>query len=342
MEPLEKILCLEPAYVSQFPCRRDRSRCPFHLADACPYEHMRRVNDIFERSFSLLCPSAARIILSQDAGFFLRYHTYSISDLKRADQDKPADVPELSYLLELQRASLRILKAADYTINERLVLLGIYLEDAADFIRDGRGNHLDTLLKSYCSPFFKERFQTAVKNISFKPIQHLDFLWKAIKKLADDPALLSPEQLKQARSAFRLDLTPPDLHRVASAWSAGEHNLTRFVLYRFPHLQENLLTHAFYTLFVPIWIPGGIIHNYWVFVTLWKLWEFFLTASATIKRNQLTEKDILTLSSSMARILPSSSGRAAIEEILDGQEDASIELFGKLFHITAQNPAQEL
>lgn len=339
MEPLEKVLCLEPAYASQFPCRKDSAACPFHLADACPYACMRRINDIFERSFSLLCPAAARIILNQDAGFSLRYNTCSSSALKPSSQDKPADVPELTYLLELQRASLTILKAADYTINERLVLLGIYLEDASDFIRDGRGNHLDTLLKSYRSPFFKERFQTAVKNISFKPVLHLDFLWKAIKKLSDDPALLSDEQLKQTRSAFRLDLTPPDFHRVANAWIAGEHNLTRFVLYRFPHLQENLLTHALYTLFVPVWIPGGIVHNYWVFVTLWKLWEFFLTAAATIKRSQLSEKDILTLSSSMARILPSSSGRAAIESVLEGQEDASIELFGKLFHITSQESA---
>lgn len=172
----QTFLCVQPTYLDGFRC--DISTCPLGRVrpdERCPALRDLRIHDIYERSLLLSCPHAAGAILPLMTSFRFQTRRLSAEALSPANQDLPSlqePLPELSYLLDLQRASLHILSMRRYPMNARLVLLGIFLEDALDSISDGRGYQLGKIIKSYASPFFEARFHEALKisSLSRSPI----------------------------------------------------------------------------------------------------------------------------------------------------------------------------
>ena len=157
-------LCIAPRHVTSFTCRAVPPRCPA-LRDL-------HLSSLYERSLLLVCPHAAAQVLFFRGKFHFEMNSVPAGSLRPANQDVPTldePLPELSYILDLQRTCLRILETQKYTIDVRLILLGLYLEDAVDFISDGHGYDLGKIIKSYESPLFAARFDAALRNVKFDP-----------------------------------------------------------------------------------------------------------------------------------------------------------------------------
>ena len=139
-------LAVWPAYLAGFRC--ERPDCPLGrtAADApCPALRDFRIHAVCERSLRLDCPRAAHYVLAASAPFHFesqRLPAAALSPANRQLASLAEPRPEHAFLLDLQRTSLRLLKAQAYPLDARLVLLGIYLEDAVAYIEDGRGYKL--------------------------------------------------------------------------------------------------------------------------------------------------------------------------------------------------------
>lgn len=329
-------LTVWPAYLAGFRC--ERPDCPLGrtAADApCPALRDIRIHAVCERSLRLDCPRAAHYVLAAPESFHFesqRLPAAALSPANRQLASLAEPRPEHAFLLDLQRTSLRLLKAQAYPLDARLVLLGIYLEDAVAYIEDGRGYKLGELVKSYASPLFAARFHEALKNIAFEPLAHLDFLIGILKELTDTQDLaLDAADLALVRRAYRLD-GPPDLDRVRRTYALNRRAFERAAL-TLPHFPERLLLHQFYTELYPCAVPGGIIHNYWLFVLSCKLAELLLTAHAALERQQLTTAHLAEAIAKTARLPQTRSGLSVLERTLDGREDDSLRLFRLLYHI---------
>lgn len=101
-----------------------------------------------------------------------------------------------------------------------------------------------------------------------------------------------------------------------------------------PCVPEQLLLHQFYTELYPCACPGGIIHNYWLFVLAWKISELLLTALAAIERDSLSFSAICTLLARTSRLPQDPHTRPILERALDGKEDDSVRFFRILFDIS--------
>ena len=331
-------LCIAPRHVTSFTCRA--ASCP--LADGgpvpprCPALRDLHLSSLYERSLMLVCPHAAAQVLFFRGKFHFEMNSIPTGSLRPANRDVPTldePLPELSYILDLQRTCLRILETQKYTIDVRLILLGLYLEDAVDFISDGHGYDLGKIIKSYESPLFAARFDAALRNVKFDPLKHLDFLWGIVRTLASAPgAPLDREDFAQTASAFHLDAPAPDLAQIARAWPVCRRSLEGYVLLPHEKLLENFLLHQFYTELYPCAVPGGLIHNYWIFVLGYKVFELLLTGRAAIGRQSFNDAELAAFAARAARLLQTPAGLHAIETALAPREEDSLGLFNLLFH----------
>lgn len=331
------VLCIQPAYLDGFRC--DLSDCPLgriRPEERCPALRDLRIHDVYERSLLLSCPHAASAILPRMTSFRFATRRLPAEALSPANKTPPSlrePRPEHSYLLDLQRASLHILSMHRYPMNARLVLLGIFLEDALEAIEGGHGYHLGKIMKSYASPFFEARFHEALKNIEFEPLAHLDFLVGLLQTLAaEEGGPLTSEDLLRTRHAYHLD-EAPDLARLRRTYLVNRRESGRLTLL-LPSVPERLLLHQFYTELYPCACPGGIIHNYWLFVLTWKISELLLTALAAIERDSLSLSAICTLLARTSHLPQNPLSRGHLERALDGKEDDSVRLFRILFDIS--------
>lgn len=335
---VETALCVAPRYVSSFVC--PEPRCPFLPTDGrpsrCPVLRDLHLSSIYERSLLLACPAACEYVLSQTGKFHFQTAMLPESRFRAANRQIPTlgePLPELSYILDLQRTSLRLLSMPKYPLNVRLILLGLYLEDAADFIERGQGYALGKIIKSYGSPLFEARFHEALRNVKFDPLQHLDFLWGILKDIAKAPGSpLAPEDSLRTARAFHLG-SAGDLSRIARAYPVCRRSLESYVLLPRPQLLENLLLHQFYTELYPCAVRGGLIHNYWLFIIGQKLYELLLMGLAAIDRQFLTHRAVAELTARAARLPQTKAGRKAIESALAPREEDSLGLFNILFHV---------
>ena len=302
------------------------------------------ISGIFERSLLLACPAACGHVLFQTGAFHFQTTKLPAGRLRAANQQVPTlgePLPELSYILDLQRTCMKILSNRRYPLDVRLILLGIYLEDAVDFIEQGQGYELGKIIKSYDSPMFEARFHEALRNVKFEPLQHLNFLWGIVRDIASAPnSPLAREDVSRAARAFHLDGTP-DLQHIARAFPVCRRSLESYVTIPFPQLFENFLLHQWFTELYPCAVRGGLIHNYWVFVITAKLYELLLTGLAAIERQILTGHQIAALTSRAARLPQSPAALQSIEKALAPHEEDSLWMFNVLFHVQEKTPERQ-
>ena len=129
-----KTLCLEPQYVTE----------------PEPDAHFRSyaVNDIYERALVLLTPAAVGQVILPDQPLHLTSHLVEEESVKSWLQPGAELAPERGYMLDIQRAGIILLRQRGYGLNQRLIMLGLFLEDAVDYVATERGQQLGSLIKS--------------------------------------------------------------------------------------------------------------------------------------------------------------------------------------------------
>ena len=96
---------------------------------------------------------------------------------------------------------------------------------------------------------------------------------------------------------------------------------------------ENSLIYAFFERFYPCSLAGGIVHNYWVFVSIYKLFELMLMTLAVVRRDQLHLHESYALLSHMERLQLQPGFTTAVEHYIQPKEEQSLELFNALYDI---------
>lgn len=107
------------------------------------------IGDFCERTLSLACPLAAQLALSQPI-VFKTTETDDETDMYNSN------VPDnlLDYLVEVQMAGVRILQERRLTIDQRLIVLGFFLDRLDEIITEDEIEEIDHLTALYQSENF--------------------------------------------------------------------------------------------------------------------------------------------------------------------------------------------
>lgn len=267
-----------------------------YLSDTC-HQFPRRVHrilpDTVERVLSLACPVAARLALSNSTPL-----TFEAVDIPQEREKSFFVLPhkisdKVPYLLSVQMAGISILQARQYSLEQRLQLLGIYLqaEEENDKKEPKPLNllHLESNMKNvHADDKFWIRFL----------LELLDDLYGTAIVLADDEDInYVPYMVK----SFQLEGTgSKSLFTLASIYSQGKQAVHRQIFQSYDYMIENYLVQEFFGNLYPYKWDTSITKNHAVFVTVYKFMELILM-SMLLSGEEINEDTIIALAGRMAQ-----------------------------------------
>ena len=182
---------------NQFAIRLDnKGRCPFlgrdllceiqknygaeYLSQTCRV-YPRIINDfgdMVEKSLTLTCPVAAKLVLLQEEPIAFEQVRIAPDDIKRK---LPEDIK--GYAFDVQYGGISILQNRKLSIDQRLVVLGFFLDQANDMVAAGKTEQLKDLSAVYASDDFMENVPEMLQSIHFQPREYFRTMFVLLEEL---------------------------------------------------------------------------------------------------------------------------------------------------------------
>ena len=211
--------------------------------------HILKIADLYERSLNLTCPLAAEMAL---LNFPLNFELVeeNVSYESKIGVQIPLNIDEkiLPFVTEIQMTAIFILQTRTLTLDQRLATLGIYFKHLDEIISIGDIKKISDLTNICTS----KNFSAQVSKFTFKPEEFTEFF---IGKEFEDSEI--------------------SLHDAANKFIVQSDNREKFIK-NFSNILENYLVHEFFLNTYPFRVKGTIVHNYGIFVALYKIAEVYL------------------------------------------------------------------
>ena len=262
----------------------------------------------FERSLTLSCPVAAKLILLRDEPLKFEFVEVSEPEHSRGGKLKinPVNTQEglPEKMLRIQVAMISILQRRTLSIDGRLIVLGFFLDKLDELITDGLDDDaLTKLIAAYESETFLTRHvPRMLASVRFDEKNFSALMLELVDKLADEKFSLTRELLTR-RQIFA------DERKLFTARRAN--------------FMENFLVNELFISGYP-WKFSGIAKNFGVFVATYKLFELM-----TFAAQNNSDDELLSLTVAFARAADHDDGFTQI--IFDSVPD---DIFASLEALT--------
>ena len=325
----------------------DKNSCPFltaenlcgiqknygekFLSQVCQTfpRHIIKLGDICQFSLSLACPIAAELILKPAASmdFELVEKSYS-DDLKIGVRQTEFDDSSAPQIFEIQTTAISILQERNLTIDQRLAVLGIFLDGLEEILKSENSQRFIDLIETFKSEkFITETALNLLSDVTFKPKNFIRLMLSGIlENLYKEESTVEKFEVDAFDAINKILKLQPDSSGTISISAAAENlialtNQREKFCERFATLLENYLVNEFFQNFYPYRLKKSIRHNYALFVATYKLTKIFLFALAQNFPN-FGEDKIIKYISKMARNIDHNAQYIdKISEELEGNDD---------------------
>ena len=168
---------------------KDTNRCPFlnenklcdiyinmgqeYMCDTCTiYPRVySEVNGVIEKSLSVSCPEATRLVLDNEEK--MSFEEVSCDDSRYISQISiNTNKEKFTYYIEkyfwdLRVIAIDIIQNRDYSIDERIIILGMLCDEVNNFIKEGKGNEIKSVIEKYEKRLLKGEYKEILKDIPF-------------------------------------------------------------------------------------------------------------------------------------------------------------------------------
>lgn len=294
--PDEKNIC--PLLGEDNLCRVQKAHGEDYLSGVCAsYPRIiTRFNDFIEVALSPSCPLAAELILSAET---LRFEVTEADEkiLRLGANNILRGIPDdlAALIFDIQLGMAAILQERRLTLNQRLIILGFFLDRVEDLLDKGELDRraLRGLRAVYASESFMTRqVPLILGNVSFKEQVHENFMRKITVELFGEPLLLR-EKISAAK---------------------------------FAPLMENLLVNEIVLNAFPWRVDASITKNFGVFVTVHKIFERLI-----ISRGVQSVGEFLSVAGDFSRKIDHSDD--FIRQIAAQTEEDLLTLIEKLLRV---------
>lgn len=246
---------------------------------------VRHVGTCQLRVLSMACPAAAEAVLFSE-------HGMDIKNILPSEDDKAWKLAMLTkkYIqiedkdtqmaVNVILGGLSILQNTAYTREQRLVILGLFLDKADDLKNTPSGAEaIAEMAVFYNGEIFRQQIERLFNGWIFYPVAHIQLLTgilSAMQKKGEfsDIAIL----LKQVRN-YKQDYKR--FHElIENDYSKAIDN----------YWQQEFLFHAF-----PFRIEGSFLHNYFAYLLAYKLWEMCMYGLYQVSDGFVAREKLLDL-----------------------------------------------
>ena len=260
------------------------------LADVCMEYPLKtyRFPHFAGRAMSLTCPVAARLALLEPTPMeFVRVRQKTIREAYFIDAGYEEEIQRISFFT-LQGVCLAILQQEKLTPDARLAVLADFLSAADDLCEAGGGRKMGALGETY----FDSRKVDKVIN-KFAGKQSIAAYRQIMGCLAGH--LTAFEQASDMANfhdkGHELFHEAKDLLNDEVRFRAAIKCYRQNVLSQYGYVFSNYLVHEFFIGLYPCMTVGSFVHNFRLFLLLYKLWELLLILTAA--HHTPTEDDFI-------------------------------------------------
>ena len=234
----------------------------------------------FERSLTLSCPVAAKLILFRNKP--LTFELVEVSEQVHSPGGKiflqsiQATEELKAHIIEIQAAMISILQERTLSIDQRLILLVFFVDRLEEIFSDFDEVALIKLISAYESKkFLKEQVPLILQSVSFDIKKFVCLMLELLKKFFDEETL--PEDKKFIKSVSETFQHLPN---------------KKFFLAKYSTFLENYLVNELILNIYPWKFEGSLTQNILAFVAEYKLFELIIF-SATFKGS--SKKELIEL-----------------------------------------------
>ncbi|HCB93483.1 MAG TPA: hypothetical protein DEP57_06705 [Selenomonas sp.] len=235
------------------------------------------IGDLMERGLALSCPVAAKLILSPEVS--MEFEQIELSE-KRPLNVIPWDVKAMhlgEYLIDLQFGCIALLQNRKLTIDQRLILMGVFLEQADELAADGREEAIHALAETYAAEQVAEKSLDLLATMRLHVQDYIRCMFSMKTALYGRKAHDGTEKYLDALSDL-YQLT--DWQETVSveklqATYEGYRCIAKEIVQRNSHIFENCIVNEFFIGMYPFRVVGSLRENYSYFLMCYKMTEFF-------------------------------------------------------------------
>ena len=237
------------------------------------------IDGLMERALSLACPVAAKLVLLEKSPMVFE-KTELLVDAPIPIRE-PVQSEGLKHLPELQYAGISLLQDRRFSLDQRLVMLGFFMEQAQEL---ENMEQLGDLVRLYTSDAIAEHAPGMFEAIHFQVEQYLKAMFGLLDVLYGEQSDLHiwDWQLDYVTKmfGFREDSCEVSMDELVKAYEKFYPAAKKAWMEKYGYILENYLVNEFFINIYPCRIEGSFTKNFGVFLLGYKLLEFLMVAMA--------------------------------------------------------------
>lgn len=288
--------------------------------------------DFYERSLLLTCPVVAEMVLLENAP--MKFESIEVPEKFHTNSGLiniyKSELPEgfFDYLISIQEAEITILQERTLTIDQRLLMLGLYYDKLDELINIRRNYEWEKSNSIYRdTEFGRDKYaQNVLSNEKTEELEKVNLIYTNSEFLQTQAAQFSPvikfnvenyitimlgvleelygntfqpnedrKLLEAVISTLKLQAdnnAQVKIGEVAKNYTALKAEREKF-LQRFSTVFENYLVHEIFSNLYPFKFVNSMNYNFEVFTAIYKMLEL-LTFSSFMQKENYSEQDLIS------------------------------------------------
>ena len=263
--------------------------------------------DFLLRALTLACPVAAKLALLPETPMVFEEVSITAEQWAEIVRRSAGRLPRMeAVLLNVQYGAISILQNRELTIDQRLIVLGFFLDQAGDMVEAGEQERIETLSMVYTADDFMEKVPEMLRAISFRPAEYVKSIFGLMKAMYGKDSQFSGREgflMGHVIRAFGMENKEVTLSGMVETYQTSFRPVEERLLRKYGHIFENYIVNEFFIGHYPQAIVGTFVQNFSLFVMTYKLVEFMAVVLSMTEGDEMDAGRIVELIGHMTSTL---------------------------------------
>jgi len=267
------------------------------------------INELLEKSATISCPEAARLALLNPNGIEFDEIEEDFSVRNRISKvrntsDKDVAQTAQQFLWEFRIFSIQVLQNRNYTLEERLIILGLFFQKADEYMIAERVQELPDLMASYTTLIEEGAFREHLASIPASAAIQM----KMLKELTDERVVagINSQRYMDCFGELLFGLqydSDSSVEQIAERYSAAYKNYYAPFMDKHEYILENYLVNYVFKNVFPFGGGFGLFEEYVMLVIHYSMIKLHLIGMAGFHKEEFNTDHVIKLIQSFAKVV---------------------------------------